>query len=280
MGQESTTTSITVTKRHPIGVFDSGVGGLTVVRALRRALPGEDIVYLGDTARVPYGNKSPRTVEKYSLGCQQFLLDRGVKLVLIACNTASATALPALQAATRVPVIGAVDPGATSALAATKHGHVGVIGTLATVRSNAYAKAIAARDPAVRMTAQACPLLVPLAEEGWTDDDIALLVARRYLAPLFAQDPAIDTLVLGCTHYPLLADVIHRVANEIAKHDVAIVDSASTMAEAAKEALGSGANRRSTAGRLDCFATDTSRLEELATRFLGEKLTGFELVDL
>ena len=120
MGQESTTTSITLTQRHAIGVFDSGVGGLTVVRALRRALPGEDIVYLGDTARVPYGNKSPRTVEKYSLTCQQFLLDRGVKLVLIACNTASATALPALQAATRVPVIGAVDPGASSALAALR----------------------------------------------------------------------------------------------------------------------------------------------------------------
>jgi glutamate racemase len=280
MGQSSTTTSIAVTKRHPIGVFDSGVGGLTVVRALRKALPGEDIVYLGDTARVPYGNKSPRTVEKYSLGCQQFLLDRGVKLVLIACNTASANALPALQAATRIPVIGAVEPGATSALAATRGGHLGVIGTLATVRSQAYPKAIAARDPAIQVTTLACPLFVPLADEGWTDDEVAVLVARRYLAQLFDQDPAIDTLVLGCTHYPLLADVIHRVANELAKHEVTIVDSAHAMAETAREALGSGANRRTTAGRLDCFATDTSRLEELAPRFLGEPLTGFELVDL
>jgi len=280
MGQESTTTSIGVTKRHPIGVFDSGVGGLTVVRALRKALPGEDIVYLGDTARVPYGNKSPRTVEKYSLGCQQFLLDRDVKLVLIACNTASANALPALQAATRIPVIGAVEPGATSALAATRGGHLGVIGTLATVRSQAYPKAIAARDPAVVVTTLACPLFVPLADEGWTDDDVAVLVARRYLAQLFEQDPAIDTLVLGCTHYPLLANVIHRVANELARHEVTIVDSAHAMAETAREALGSGANRRTTAGRLDCFATDTSRLEELAPRFLGEPLTGFELVDL
>ncbi|MEO8551876.1 MAG: glutamate racemase [Kofleriaceae bacterium] len=269
-----------MTKRHPIGVFDSGVGGLTVVRALRKALPGEDIVYLGDTARVPYGNKSPRTVEKYSLGCQQFLLDRDVKLVLIACNTASANALPALQAATRIPVIGAVEPGATSALAATRNGHLGVIGTLATVRSRAYPKAIEARDPAVKVTTFACPLFVPLADEGWTDDDVAVLVARRYLAQLFEQDPSIDTLVLGCTHYPLLADVIHRVANELARHEVTIVDSAHAMAETAREALGSGANRRSTAGRLDCFATDTSRLEELAPRFLGEPLTGFELVDL
>ena len=123
-----------MTKRHPIGVFDSGVGGLTVVRAVRRALPGEDVVYLGDTARVPYGNKSPRTVERYSLGCQRFLLDRGVKLVLVACNTVSATALPALAAASPVPVIGAVEPGAASALAATRNGHIGVIGTLGTVR--------------------------------------------------------------------------------------------------------------------------------------------------
>src|SRR5215468_4261200 len=160
MGQEPTPNG-----RHPIGVFDSGVGGLTVVRALRLALPGEDVVYLGDTARVPYGSKSPRTVERYSLACQRFLLDRGVKLVLIACNTASATALPALAAASPVPVIGAVEPGATRALAATRNEHVGVIGTLATVRSSAYAKAICARAPRVRVTATACPLLVPLAEE-------------------------------------------------------------------------------------------------------------------
>lgn len=269
-----------MTKRHPIGVFDSGVGGLTVVRALRHALPGEDIVYLGDTARVPYGSKSPRTVEKYSLGCQRFLLDRGVKLVLIACNTASANALPALVAASPVPVIGAVEPGATSALAATQTGHIGVIGTLATVRSSAYAKAIRARDPAAKLTALACPLLVPLAEEGWTDDEIAVLVARRYLTELFAQDAAIDTLVLGCTHYPLLRDVLARVAHELAGRPIAVVDSASAMAEAAKEALGSGSNQRAQPGRLDCFATDTSRLDELAPRFLGEALTEFDLVDL
>jgi glutamate racemase len=280
MGQESTSSSSGKTGRHPIGVFDSGVGGLTVVRALRRALPGEDIVYLGDTARVPYGSKSPRTVEKYSLGCQQFLLDRGVKLVLIACNTASANALPALAAATRVPVIGAVEPGAQSALDATTTKHVGVIGTLGTVRSNAYAKAIAARDPSATLTQLACPLLVPLAEEGWTDDDIARLVARRYLVQLFERDPQIDTLVLGCTHYPLLRDVLHAVASDLAKHPIAVVDSATAMAECARDALGSGANRRASAGRLDCYATDTSRLDELAPRFLGESPTGFELVDL
>ncbi len=276
LGQERTLEN----ERHAIGVFDSGVGGLTVVRALRSVLPGEDIVYLGDTARVPYGSKSPRTVERYSLTCQDFLLRRHVKLVLIACNTASANALPALIAASPVPVIGAVAPGATSALAATRDGHIGVIGTLGTVRSGAYATAIAALDPKATLTALACPLLVPLAEEGWIDDEIAVLVARRYLTQLFAQDPRIDTLVLGCTHYPLLLDVIERVARELAQHPVAVVDSASAMAEAAREALKSSGNRRTTAGRLDCFATDTSRLDELAPRFLGEPLTGFELVDL
>lgn len=276
MGNNDTTMMM----RHPIGVFDSGVGGLTVVRALRRALPGEDILYLGDTARVPYGSRSPRTVEKYSLTCQRFLLDRGVKLVLIACNTASANALPALREMSPVPVIGAVDPGAATALAATRNGHIGVIGTLATIRSGAYARAIAARDRNAKLTALACPLFVPLAEEGWTHDDVAALVARRYLAQLFEQDRTIDTLVLGCTHYPLLAEVLGTVAREIAGHDVAVVDSAHAMADAAREALDSGPNKRTQAGRLDCYVTDTSRLDELAPRFLGEPLTGFELVDL
>lgn len=263
----------------PIGVFDSGVGGLTVVRALRRELPGEDIVYLGDTARVPYGGKSARTVERYALACQQFLLDRGVSLVLVACNTVSATALPALAAASPVPVIGAVDPGARVAAAATRNRHIGVIGTLATVRSGAYPRAIAALDPAAQVASLACPLLVPLAEEGWVDDEVAELVAGRYLRQLFAQDPDIDTLVLGCTHYPLLGDTLRRVATQVGGHAVVIVDSAVAMAKAAREALtvwrGAGL-----VGRLHCYATDTSRLDELAPRFLGEAPSGFELVDL
>jgi glutamate racemase len=166
-----------------------------------------------------------------------------------------------------------------------------VIGTLATVRSSAYAKAIAARDPGASLTALACPLLVPLAEEGWTDDEVAALVARRYLAELFARDPEIDTLVLGCTHYPLLRGVIERAAVDLAGRPVTVVDSATAMAEAARQALGAAVagqpgpggaaeNRRGAPGRLDCFATDTSRFDEVAPRFLGEPLTGFELVDL
>lgn len=267
-------------QRRPIGVFDSGVGGLTVVREVRRTLPGEDVVYLGDTARVPYGSKSPRTVERYSLLCQQFLLARHVKLVLIACNTASANALPALAAASPVPVIGAVDPGAASALAATRNHRIGVIGTLATVRSGAYERAIAARAPAAHVTALACPLLVPLAEEGWTDDAIAAAVARRYLEQLFVRDPDIDTVVLGCTHYPLLRDVLARTADELTGRAIAIVDSASAMASAAAAIVDAPTAQRRAPGALACFATDTSRLDELAPRFLGEPVSSFELVDL
>jgi glutamate racemase len=266
--------------RRPIGVFDSGVGGLTVVREVRRHLPGEDVVYLGDTARVPYGSKSPRTVERYSLACQQFLLERHVKLVLIACNTASANALPALEAASPVPVIGAVAPGAASALAATRNHHLGVIGTLGTVRSGAYERALSARAPGATITTLACPLLVPLAEEGWTDDAIAAAVARRYLEALFVRDPDIDTVVLGCTHYPLLRGVISRTADELAGRSIAIVDSASAMAAAAAAIVGAPADRRGEPGALACFATDTSRLDELAPRFLGEPVSSFELVDL
>jgi glutamate racemase len=263
--------------RPCIGVFDSGVGGLTVVRALRRALSAPHIVYLGDTARVPYGSKSPRTVERYALACQQFLLDRGVEMVMVACNTASANALPALRNATELPVIGAVEPGAESALAASKSHRIGVIGTLSTVRSGAYERAIAALQPAAHVTALACPILVPLAEEGWVDDDVARAVARRYLGELFALDPAIDTLVLGCTHYPLLADTLGQTAAELAGRPVEVVDSATAMAAAAHALVGEPdhADR----GELRAYVTDVSRIDDLGPRFLGESVS-FELVDL
>jgi glutamate racemase len=262
----------------PIGVFDSGVGGLTVVRALRELLPGEDIVYLGDTARVPYGSKSPRTVERYALACQRFLLDRQVGLVLIACNTASATALPALAASSSIPVIGAVVPGALAALEASRNGHIGVIGTLGTVRSGAYEAAIRDEHSEAKISSLACPLFVPLAEEGWIDDEVAMMVARRYLAQLFETDPAIDTLVLGCTHYPLLRNVIERVAGEMTGRDVEVVDSAMAMARAAQVLRLVPTN--GARGTLSCFASDTSRLDELGPRFLGEDEISFELVDL
>lgn len=268
----------------PIGVFDSGVGGLTVVRALRALLPAEDILYLGDTARVPYGAKSPKTVLRYSLACGRFLLKHGVKMLVVACNTASAHALPDLQAAVGIPVLGAIEPGARTAHAASQSGHIGVIGTLGTISSGAYVKALRALNHGAVITGQACPLLVPLAEEGWLDDEIALLVATRYLGELSVHDSNIDTLVLGCTHYPLLTKVLSQAAERTFPRHVVLVDSATAMAHAAKNALEARAELRDSTrglrGQLRCFMTDTSRLEELAPRFLGEPISAFATVDL
>ena len=262
----------------PIGVFDSGIGGLTVVRELMRQLPNESIIYFGDTARVPYGPKSPDTVVRYSREITEFLRGEGVKAVVVACNTATAHALPTLRAENDLPIVGVIEPGSRAAARATKTKRVGVIGTQGTIRSGAYERAITSVEPGANITALACPLFVPLVEEGWLDTEATRLIAREYLGPI--ADADVDTLVLGCTHYPLLRDVLANVAHEITGREIAVVDSASAMAQAAREALGSGPNHRTQAGRLDCFATDTSRLDELAPRFLGEPLTGFELVDL
>lgn len=261
-----------------IGVFDSGVGGLTVVRELRRRFPSQSIVYLGDTARVPYGTKSPRTVERYALRCQAFLLERGVQMVLVACNTASANALPALVKSSDVPVIGAVVPGAITALARSQNKKIAVLGTLGTIRSGAYEAAILARAPGAHVVTQACPLFVPLAEEGWGDTDIAEATARRYLGPIFEAEPTIDTLILGCTHYPLLRSVVAKVSGELSATKVEIVDSAAAMADQAAAHL--GAEQVETKGALHCFVTDATMMESLAPRFLGETLESLELVDL
>lgn len=265
-----------------IGVFDSGVGGLTVVRELRKRFPHEEIHYLGDTARVPYGTKSPRTIERYALTCQEFLLKKQVKLVMVACNTASANALPALQERAQVPVIGAVHPGALAALEASQSGHIAVLGTLGTVRSGAYEAAIRERDPSAKVVTRACPLFVPLAEEGWGDTDIAELTARRYLSELFERDQQVDTIVLGCTHYPLLRDVVAKVCEELCSGPIRIVDSAAAMvSQAAAHLVANPATQKGTnVGALHCFVTDASRMEELAPRFLGETLDSLELVDL
>lgn len=279
---------------QPIGVFDSGVGGLTVVRALLSHLPLERLVYLGDTARVPYGTRSPQTVVRYSRNAAGFLLRRQVKVVLVACNTASAAALPALQAELPVAVLGAVEPGARAAVAATKSGAVGVIGTLATVRSAAYVRAIAALNPDIRVESTACPLLVPLVEEGWIApaDPIAAQVARRYLAELRDKAPALDTLVLGCTHYPLLAHILSRVAAELWGREVLLVDSARAMALAAEAELRARGllspgppappdePARRAVDRLECYVTDEARVSEIGARFLGRDLGRVETVDL
>ncbi len=263
-----------------IGVFDSGVGGLTVVRAVRSALPESEICYLGDTARVPYGSKSARTVERYSLACLRFLLSRDVDLVLIACNTASANALAALEQASPVPVIGAVRPGASSAVAASRNGHLGVIATLSTVSSAAYEGAIRSIDRHAVVSTLACPLLVPLAEEGWTTGPIATAIAERYLRELIDGDEMIDTLVLGCTHYPLLAKTLSEVAKDLTNRDIAIVDSATAMATEAVTHAQPKPAPLETGNVLRCYVTDASRLDVLGPRFLGEALSSCELVDL
>ena len=204
----------------PIGVFDSGLGGLTVAHAIMQLLPGESLVYFGDTARVPYGPKSPDTVRRYSHEIAAFLIGQGVKAIVVACNTATAHALPMLEAELDVPVIGVVGPGARAAVRATRTGHIGVIGTEGTIRSGAYVRAIHAESPAARVTALACPLFVPLVEEGWTDSEATRLIAAEYLAPLVREQ--VDTLVLGCTHYPLLK----RVIGETIGRPVRLIDSA------------------------------------------------------
>ena len=218
--------------RHgAIGVFDSGVGGLTVVRQIEARLPTESVIYLGDTARVPYGTKSPETVIRYAESCARILLERDIKMLVVACNTASAFALEALQDRLDIPVLGVVEPGALAAVRATTTRRIGVIGTSGTIQSQRYETSIHRQDPDITVFSQACPLFVPLAEEGWLTGDVPLGVAKTYLAPLLAEN--IDTLVLGCTHYPLLKDVIGQVAGEA----VTLVDSADETALVVQESL-------------------------------------------
>jgi glutamate racemase len=220
-----------ISAQRPIGVFDSGIGGLTVVSALRRLLPNESIFYLGDTARVPYGGKSATTVQRYSREIAAILLQENAKTVVVACNTASALALPNLEETLPVAVTGVINPGARAALAQTRTGHIGVIGTRATINSGAYERALRALDSEVRVSARACPLLVPLIEEGWLESSVTDEIIREYLAPLLRD--GIDTLVLGCTHYPLLRGAIGRVAGD----KVALVDSAENCALAVRDLL-------------------------------------------
>jgi glutamate racemase len=262
-----------VSDARPIGVFDSGVGGLTVAAALSRALPEESILYLGDTARLPYGTKSADTVTRYTERNLEFLAVRGVKAVVVACNTASALALPRL--APQPLLWGVVEPGAERA-AAVSRGRVGVIATEATIRSGAYAMALRARRPDLAILSEACPLFVPLVEEGWLDDPITEAVARRYLAPLLAAE--IDTLVLGCTHYPLLAPLLARVAGPA----VTLVDSAAAVAaRVAADLAAAGALAPAGAERRDhyCVTDDSERFARLARAILAREVL-LELVDL
>jgi len=259
-----------------IGIFDSGVGGLTVQRALLEAVPAADTVYLGDTARVPYGTKSAETVTQYSLRNARFLARHDIDLLVVACNTASAVALPALRAELAVPVVGVVDPGARAAARASRTGRIGVIGTQGTVASGAYQAAIRRERPDAVVVARACPLFVPLAEEGWIDpaDEIVRGIVRRYLAPL--RDAGIDTLVLGCTHYPLLQPAI---AAELP--GILLVDSAHAIAAEVRAQLGADAGGPPDAAEHRFFVTDApEKFLAVAGRFLGRPVEAAEHVDV
>lgn len=268
---------------RPIGVFDSGLGGLTVARAIRRALPHEELVYLGDTARVPYGSKSPSTVVRYARACGRKLAEHDVKLLVVACNTVSAVAIDMLRVELDVPVLGVIEPGARAGAASSKSGRVGVLATAGTVASGAYERALSTVDTRIEPFVRAAPLLVPLAEEGWTEGDVPALAVERYLEPLVTS--RVDSIVLGCTHYPLLAPVIRAVAQRTIGPEVEVVDSADATALELAQILEERELLRdpSLDGTLRLLVTDRPRLfAEVASRFLGEPVEGLavEQIDL
>ncbi|MEP6570825.1 MAG: glutamate racemase [Acidobacteriota bacterium] len=271
----------------PIGIFDSGVGGLTVYRALHERLPNERFVYLGDTARVPYGTKSLSTVERYAIENSKFLEAHGIKLLVVACNTASALALPAIRAAVGVTVVGVIGPGARAAAKVAAGKKVAVIATEATVNSGAYAEAIAKADPSISVIERACPLFVPLAEEGWGESDVARSVAEQYLSGL--KEENLGALVLGCTHYPILRDLI----SEAVGTEVSLIDSGAAAAAEVQELLESnqlaaappaepGKSERELGDDLDHFyVTDAAeRFAKVAERFLGTAPAVLEAVEI
>lgn len=271
-------------EEKPIGVFDSGIGGLTVLKEIFRELAGESTVYLGDTARVPYGIRSDETVARYSFENTGFLVARGIKLLVVACNTVSAVSLDAIKEKVSIPVIGVIEPGSKAAVKATRNGRVGVIGTEATIHSGAYARIITSINNAIEVLSLPCPLFVSLAEEGLTDDEIALMVAERYLKDL--REREIDTLVLGCTHYPLLKGVISKVMGD----GITLIDSAvETVREIKRTLRAYGMEGRpavgdavTSPGRLRMFyVTDSAeRFIRVGERFLGQKIEHIEKINL
>lgn len=268
-------------REAPLGVFDSGLGGLTVVRALRERCPSESIVYLGDTARVPYGTRSAETVVRYALGCASVLTARGVKAIVVACNTVSAVALDMLRVELDLPVLGVIGPGARAAVAAAEQGAVGVLGTHGTIGSGAYARAVASVSTRTEVHGQPAPLLVSLAEEGWTEGEVPTLVVRRYVEPLVQAGSR--CIVLGCTHFPLLRPIVEAEARRMAGYDMPVVDSASATADEVAAFLLERelASQSSARGHLTLLVTDRPKsFSEAAERFLGEEPSEVESVDL
>jgi len=269
-----------VNRDAPLGVFDSGLGGLTVVRALREALPGERIVYLGDTARVPYGTKGAATVVKYALSCARHLVAREVKALVVACNTVSAVAPERLRVELDIPVLGVVEPGARAAVQASRSGRIGVLATAGTIASGAYPRAVAQLSTRAEVIGQPAPMLVPLAEEGWTEGEVPRLVVRRYVEPL--AKAGVDVVVLGCTHYPLLRPIIEAEVKATFGAETAVVDSARATAADVHAFLNArGLARQATDGGVELLVTDVPRtFREVAARFLGDEVDAVEQVDL
>ncbi|MBN2645770.1 MAG: glutamate racemase [Desulfuromonadaceae bacterium] len=261
---------------YSIGVFDSGVGGLTVLKEIRRYLPGENLIYLGDTARVPYGTKSAETVVRYAQQAAAFLWHKQVKMIVVACNTASSVALEHLQHSFPVPVVGVIVPGAREAVRLTRSGRIGVIGTEGTVNSDAYPREIHSLATDCRVWSAACPLFVPLAEEGWAEHEIARLAALEYLAPLLEQQ--IDTLVLGCTHYPLLKNTLRALLQP----EIQLVDSAEQTALTVRHLLGDNDKLLTVSpGRCKFYVTDVpTRFVRVGSDFWGQPLGEVERVNL
>jgi len=264
-----------------IGIFDSGIGGLTVLREIRLLVPQADLVYLGDTARVPYGIRSARAVTQYAMESARFLTERGINMLVVACNTSSAVALDALSETFDVPVVGVISPGAKAAVKATRRGRVGVLGTPATVNSGAYVKAIHGVDEGIGVTGVACPMFVPLVEEGWLENEVARLTAREYLYRLYHADPEIDVMVLGCTHYPLLKPVLGKVSEGIFEQPVMLVDSAEETAREVKEIIDRKGVPTGESGEVSYYVTDfPERFRQVGGMFLGEKIEHAEQVEL
>lgn len=263
--------------KRPIGVFDSGIGGLTVARALFELLPNEDIIYLGDSARLPYGTKSKETVILYSIECLKFLLSKKVKMVVVACNTASSVAVPFLQKITKIPVIGVIVPGSEAAVKGTKNNKIGVIGTRGTINSGSYGKCINKINKNIKVYSESCSLFVQLAEDGWTDNKIAQLTAREYLNGL--KNNGIDTMILGCTHYPILKKTIGKVLGSKIK----LIDSGEETAKEVKYILAKRnlLNTKKKKGEHRFFVTDfPNNFHQISERFLGKKINNVKLVKL
>jgi glutamate racemase len=262
--------------KKPIGIFDSGIGGLTVVKQLMNLLPDEQLIYFGDTARIPYGTKSKRLIEQYAIEDARFLLKHDVKALVVACNTASSLAMDVLLDYLNIPVIGVVIPGAEAAVELTRNNKIGVIGTIATINSNSYTTQIQKKLDNAKVYAQACPLLVPLVEEGWLDDDVTIMTLKKYLPEMISEQ--VDTLILGCTHYPLLEKTIQKIMGEHVK----LIDSGKETAKAVKQVLieTNLLNQSKKPGSDKFFVSDIPmKFEEIGSRFLGKELDNVERVD-